>query len=212
MSDEKQPSITPLPGGPLLVKDLPKLVTIDGAESAPDAVFALCRCGGSANKPFCDGAHKSNGFSDIRETDKPLDKERVYEGNGVNIRDNRTICCHNATCTSTLPAAFEVGRSPWIDAKGATKEEIAALVRKCPSGALSYEADGQVVRDFTDRDPRIRIERDGPILVEGSVTIEVEDNLQPPSKEHFALCRCGASKNKPYCDGAHWAIKFRDEG
>lgn len=211
MSDETKPTIAALPGGPLLVKDLPTLVTIDGQETSPDPVFALCRCGGSKNKPFCDGTHKTNGFSDVRETDKPLDKERVHEGDDIGIRDNRTICCHNGTCTETLPAVFEVSRSPWIDAKAATKEDVVALVRKCPSGALSYELDGKTVRDFNERAPKVLIERDGPIRIEGSVRLDVDENLQPPSKEHFTLCRCGASKNKPYCDGSHYYAKFSDD-
>jgi glutamate synthase domain-containing protein 2 len=79
----------------------------------------------------------------------------------------------------------------------------------CPSGALSYSIDG-IKFDSLDRKPGVKLRRDGPYYVVGGVGLIDYNKSKPESKEHYALCRCGGSKNKPFCDGTHWYIKFRD--
>jgi len=99
---------------------------------------------------------------------------------------------------------------PWIDPEGADKNEIVETVKKCPSGALSYSIRDKEYRE-QDRKPRILVSKDGPYFVTGGVGLKDEQMGEGASKEHFALCRCGGSKNKPFCDGTHWYINFKDE-
>ena len=199
-----------LKDGPLIVDNLPKLNNSEGNEVPVDEKIALCRCGKSQNKPFCDGAHKAAGFEGKRETDKPLNNEREYKGKEISVFDNRTICSHAAECVSGLNSVFDINGRPWINPDNATVEEVIEVVKKCPSGALSYSINDNHVRDL-DREPEINIMKNGPYDVVGNIEISVSEDLQPPSKEHYSLCRCGASKNKPYCDGSHSTINFNDE-
>ncbi len=196
--------------GPLIVTGLKNFQNSSGENLAAKDKIALCRCGESANKPYCDGSHNAAGFSGNREINKPLAKERVYEGKEISVHDNRVICCHAAECVKQLPSVFRLEERPWIDPDQAGVEEIISVINKCPSGALSYSIDETHHRD-QNRDSAIQIAENGPYDVRGNVILKVEAELQPPSKEHYSLCRCGASKNKPFCDGAHRDIDFSDK-
>ena len=193
------------------MSDLPSLKNSEGEEFPGKSKFALCRCGGSASKPFCDGTHASNGFSGARLTDGSANKQDTYPGEKITIHDNRSVCAHAGFCTDNLKPVFKLGTEPWIDPEGAGAEAIIAAARECPSGALSYTVDG-VEHTGQDREPAITVSKDGPYHVAGGP--ELKDpvtNQQPQSQEHYTLCRCGSSKNKPFCDGTHWYIKFRDD-
>ncbi len=211
MSDEDQGiRIEILDDGPLIVKSITSLTNSKGEEVETEKVTVLCRCGHSSNKPYCDGTHKKVGFSGKREIDKPINKEREYAGEDIVVYDNRIICSHAGECVRNLPNVFRLGERPWIAPDNASVEEVISVVRKCPSGALSYSVQGTHERDF-GHSPGITIAKDGPYNVAGHIEINIEKDLQPPSKEHYALCRCGASKNKPYCDGSHGDAGFVDE-
>ena len=80
----------------------------------------------------------------------------------------------------------------------------------CPSGALSYTKDGVLYKD-QDREPAITIEKNGPYCIVGGIDLNDPKGSKPESKEHYALCRCGASKNKPFCTGEHRDIHFEDD-
>lgn len=206
-----KPVIEASPNGPYLVSDLPSLKNSKGEEFPGKPKFALCRCGGSANKPFCDGTHASNGFSSARLADGPANKQDHYPGEKITINDNRGVCAHAGFCTDNLKPVFKLGVEPWIDPEGADTETIIKTVRQCPSGALSYTVDGAEHAD-QDRKPAITVSKDGPYHVAGD--LELKDpvtNQHPQSREHYTLCRCGGSKNKPFCDGTHWHIKFQDD-
>ena len=172
------------------------------------AVF-LCRCGGSKNKPFCDGTHRSNGFSDRKLADGALDRRESYAGKRITIHDNRGICSHAGFCTDSLKSVFRMGQEPWIDPDGAAVEAIAEAVRKCPSGALRYSIDGVEHRD-QEREAAVTVTDHGPYAVTGGIELVEVAFGAGASREHYALCRCGASKNKPFCDGSHWQVEFRD--
>lgn len=199
--------IIPLPNGPLMVANLTVLKDATNTNLNPSDEIYLCRCGLSKNKPYCDGSHKEVGFTGEREIDKPIDRERDYEGEKITIHDNRVICSHAEACVHRLSKVFNAEARPWIDPDKATVEEVDNLVKLCPSGALSYTVEGKKVKDY-DRDPEVKIMRNGPYNVTGYIELDVDDELKPPSKEHYSLCRCGASKNKPYCDGEHHNIGF----
>lgn len=196
--------------GPFIVNGLKKFKNSKGEQIEAGEKMALCRCGGSSNKPFCDGTHSKIGFSGEREKSGGIHKERAYEGKEITINDNRTICSHSMQCVNNLNSVFDINKQPWIDPDKARAKEIMEVIKKCPSGALSYTIGGKTVRNF-DREQEITISKDGPYNIRGGVVLNVGDELQPPAKEHYALCRCGASKNKPYCDGSHSEIDFKDE-
>jgi CDGSH-type Zn-finger protein len=103
-----------------------------------------------------------------------------------------------------------MGEEPWIDSDGATAEAIVATIRQCPSGALSYTLGSGEHRD-REGPPAIRVAKDGPYQVSGGVVLETESWGEGVSREHYTLCRCGHSKNKPFCDGSHWSAKFTDD-
>jgi CDGSH-type Zn-finger protein len=203
-------AIRPELNGPYLVTTVDNLVNSRGEQLAARPRMALCRCGGSANKPFCDGTHARIGFTSARSPDRVADHRDTYVREELTVFDNRGICQHAGFCTDALPAAFRTGAEPFIDLNAADKEAIIEAVRRCPSGALSYAIDGIGHRD-QDRDPTITVSKDGPYRVTGGIQIPDVPRAEGASDEHYALCRCGGSRNKPFCDGTHWYIKFRDD-
>ena len=214
MSEEK-PKIACLPNGPYYLlndmnpKVVPNLQDAEGNACATVSGIALCRCGGSANKPFCDGTHGRNGFSDENQADGSLDKRMNYAGRKVTIHDNRSICAHAGFCTDRLSTVFRLKQEPWIDPDGATAEEIIAVVQQCPSGALSYSIDDKEHRD-QERPPMVTVTNNGPYAITGGVELLGHEVGEGGSNEHYTLCRCGASRNKPFCDGSHWSTGFTD--
>ena len=194
MSSEK-PTIQCSKNGPYLVKGLEKFTNSYDEQIPTRATIALCRCGASKNKPFCDGSHDRIGFSDEKREGRVPDQRDTYEGKEITIHDNRGICSHAGFCTSGCPAVWRMQTEPWIDADGADVESIANTIKKCPSGALSYSIDGVEHRD-QDRDPEIHISKDGPYYIRGGVDLQDTQWGEGASKEHFTLCRCGGSKNK----------------
>ncbi len=206
MSKNETSTIELRPDGPLLVSKMSRLINEAGEEVETKEVYALCRCGGSENKPFCDGTHKRNGYSSHRETGKLLDRYRAYEGEKVRVEDDRTICAHAKHCVTDLPEVFNVEGRPWITPDGASVEAITELTHKCPSGALLAFVEGERA-DKAATEERITIAKDGPYEVEGPIELQIDKELRPPVSDRYTLCRCGASKNKPYCDGSHLELE-----
>jgi len=208
-SEKKKPAIYPKPDGPYVVENLESFSSRKGPiESKP--TMALCRCGGSENKPFCDGTHKNIGFSSSKLDGRAPDAREDYIIEGVTLHDNRSICAHAGYCTDGLPAVFRSRKEPWIDPSAASPEEIIAVVKKCPSGALSYTAGGVEDRD-RKTDPAIFVAPNGPYVVKGGPELLETKRGDGASTEHFTLCRCGGSRNKPFCDGSHWSNEFTDD-
>lgn len=204
--------------GPYLVTNAEYLQNSRGERIPARPQMALCRCGGSAIKPFCDGTHARIGFSGKKELDRVLDQRNTYVGEQVTVFDNRGICAHSGFCTDNLASVFHVGQEPFVDPNGARMEAIIAAVRNCPSGALSYALGGVECRDEVDqvREPTITVSKDGPYRIIGGIPLEDEQGNDEPraqgsSREHYSLCRCGRSKNKPFCSGMHWYVNFHDE-
>ncbi len=210
-----KPSIACLPNGPYYLifgstpYTIPYLHTADGGTCTKVDAAALCRCGGSKTKPLCDGTHSKIGFSDRRTADASKDHRQSYVGKAITIHDNRGICSHSAHCTDNLAAVFRESGDPWIDPDGAAAAAIIATIEKCPSGALSYSIDGVEKRD-RDAPPSVTAARNGPYEVTGGIELIGVAFGDGASKEHYTLCRCGASNNKPFCDGSHWDINFTD--
>jgi glutamate synthase domain-containing protein 2/CDGSH-type Zn-finger protein/rubredoxin len=206
----EKPRIEATLNGPYAVRNLKNFNTSRGEslETAPE--MRLCRCGHSSHKPFCDGTHKKVGFSSEKLEGRVPDRLDNYEGKAITIHDNRGVCSHAGYCIDNLPSVFIMGKEPWIDPDGASAEEIARVIKMCPSGALSYTKDGVLYKDQA-REPTITLSKNGPHRVTGGPELKDVNNSTPESQEHYTLCRCGGSKNKPFCDGTHWYINFRDD-
>jgi len=207
--NKSRPNITPTPDGPYLVKDLENFANQNGPIETMNTL-ALCRCGGSANKPFCDGTHAKIGFSSAKLDGRIEDKLENYESEQITIHDNRGICAHAGRCTDGLPSVFRLKQEPWIDVNAVGSEEIIAVIGNCPSGALSYSVEGVEHRN-REGGPAIFVAPNGPYVVSGGPDLPETPRGEGASTEHFTLCRCGGSKNKPFCDGTHWHIKFKDD-
>ena len=152
------------PNGPYLVHNSPPLKNSKNGDLGTREVTALCRCGKSDNKPYCDGAHAKVGFSSEREADGSNDKWDVYAGRTITLHDNRGVCAHSAICTGGLSSVFKYGEELWIDADGADVAAIEKQVAACPSGALKYTAGGTGHGDFGNA-PLIYVAKNGPYAV-----------------------------------------------
>lgn len=203
------PSIECKPNGPYLVKGLSDLRASSGGKLPTQPVVALCRCGGSANKPFCDGTHQRNGFSGARVTPSPAVRTD-YRAPGITLHDDRALCAHAGRCTDGLASVFKYGSEPWIDPAGAGVAAIVETIRQCPSGALSYTLDAPEPPQ-QPAPASVVVTRNGPYAVAGGIALTDPVTMQTSPGARYTLCRCGGSKNKPFCDGTHWNNGFTDE-
>jgi CDGSH-type Zn-finger protein/truncated hemoglobin YjbI len=216
---ELPPAIMTARNGPYLVTNVAAVRDHLGRPVQVAPQLALCRCGASAAKPFCDGTHATSGFTDGKDPNRVPDRRDAYPGQQVTIFDNRGICQHSGFCSDRAPAAFRVGQEPFVAPSGGRMDELVRAVRDCPSGALSLAFDGSEARDLADwhgtRECAVEVTQDGPYRVTGGVPLTSETGADVPraagsSREHYALCRCGHSQNKPFCSGMHWYVEFRD--
>ena len=210
LEDRAALGIAPEANGPYLVTGIGTLLNSRGDALASRPAMALCRCGGSANKPFCDGTHARIEFSSAKSPERVPDRLDRYPGDGVTVEDNRGICQHSGFCTDELRAVFHVHNEPFVDPNGAAAERIVAQVRRCPSGALHAVRGGERFGDGGG-EQRITVSKDGPYRVAGAVPLAEAQLASGQTPDHYALCRCGGSKNKPFCDGTHWYNGFTDE-
>ncbi|MPZ49432.1 MAG: hypothetical protein GEU75_09075 [Dehalococcoidia bacterium] len=137
------------------------------------------------------------------------DVSRTYRGEGIVVLWEPKLCIHITNCIRHLPQVFNAGVRPWIDASAASAEEIAAAVESCPTGALSYErtdgAPGEQAGETTTVEPRTN----GPLFLRGRIEVRDPSGRVLRTATRVALCRCGYSGNKPYCDLSHRAIDFK---
>ena len=212
-------SIQTARNGPYLVTNVPTVRSHLGIATKAAPQLALCRCGASAVKPACDGTCHANGFSDAKNPARVPDRRDTYPGQQVTVFDNRGICQHSGFCTDRLPTVFRSDNDPFVAPSGGRMDEIVRAARDCPSGALSYALGPTEARADVDghgqRPPAIEITADGPYRVTGAIPLEGADgkrvrHAHGASAEHYALCRCGHSQNKPFCSGMHWYVGFTD--
>jgi CDGSH-type Zn-finger protein len=221
MADEQ--AITSKPGGPLLVNGSVPLVrktavhsehgeplawkTSDGITDR--GTYALCRCGESANKPFCDGAHSNAGFEGVDTADASTydDRANTLGGTGITVRDDRSICVHAGFCGNRLTNIWK----QVADTDDSTvRLAIINEVDKCPSGAITYRFDGDDDDTEPDYPTQVGVIDDGPLWVSGGIPVTTSDGTELEARTRVTLCRCGASASKPLCDGSHKEAGFTD--
>jgi len=153
---------------------------------------------------------------ELAEIRKGKSSVKEYSNGEISVFWKPGFCIHSANCLIGLPGVFDNSKRPWIDIKGASSKEIIKTVNTCPSRALTYLKNPRVKslpKKKADKKAakfaRIQILKDGPILVTGNYIIrDARKKKIKVATETAALCRCGASKTKPFCDGNHLAEKF----
>ena len=137
---------------------------------------------------------------------------RSYVGNEVTITYEAARCIHAGECTRGAPEVFDRDARPWIQPDGASVEHIVNVVERCPTGALTVRAnDGRSLEPPPDRN-MASVQPKGPIYLRARVRIPSGEHATLVEYTRIALCRCGASANKPFCDGSHERIGFSDAG
>lgn len=131
---------------------------------------------------------------------------RTYSNEEMTVFWKPDTCIHAKKCWKGLIQVFDPRNRPWINMKGATTQRIKKQIDECPSGALSYTMkDEEVVQPQTTE---VKCMENGPLLVHGDVEVTKTDGTTETRSKTTALCRCGASTNKPFCDGKHTEINF----
>jgi len=141
------------------------------------------------------------GMSDKKEIIKK------YSNGELTILWKPKKCIHAAVCVKKLPKVYKPKEKPWIQIENGTTEALKKQVEGCPSGALSYVVDGQSP-EKAHVETKVEVLENGPLLLYGTLHITKADGTKEKKNKTTAFCRCGASQNKPYCDGAHVQIAF----
>ncbi|MDD2835574.1 MAG: (4Fe-4S)-binding protein [Methanothrix sp.] len=136
---------------------------------------------------------------------------KEYSNNEIKVIWNPEKCIHARECVKGLPQVFSRDRTPWINVQGASSEEIMSVVDRCPSGALTYKKVSSATEE-SDNMPsaNIIVKKNGPLLVEGGCSLKNNEGTLLAEQGPYALCRCGGSGKKPFCDGTHIKIGFDD--
>lgn len=179
-----------------------------------EETYALCRCGQSSTKPFCDGTHVRAGFdgTETADTRPSAERRRTVGGVGFVVRRDGPLCMHAAFCVARaerIPAML--ARTTDSDVRA----RVMALIDRCPSGSYTFsltedgpdiEADLPVAIAVTEEENGIA----GALWVTGEIPITRSDGQPFETRNRVTLCRCGQSQNKPLCDGTHRTIGFRE--
>jgi CDGSH-type Zn-finger protein len=215
--------------GPYLVSDnLPLAkVTISANEDGesvryewgkpfkPQRQYALCRCGHSGSKPYCDGTHAKIGFEGTETASRKPYREqaKLIEGPVLSLTDAESLCAFARFCDPN----GQVWRLVEETDHAKAKQDFVRQTCDCPSGRL-VAWDNETGKPIEPKlEPSLGLIEDpveqcsGPIWVRGGIQVIAADGFRYEIRNRVTLCRCGASKNKPFCDGTHAAIKFRDE-
>lgn len=137
-----------------------------------------------------------------------------YSNGEVTIVWQPHICIHSTRCwkgTSGLKDVFNPAKRPWIEPAGASTGRIIEQIKKCPSGALNYYMNNNENQsEQVNAQTVIEAAPNGPLLVHGDIILKDKGGNEIRKSKMTAFCRCGASANKPYCDGSHRKIEFKD--
>lgn len=136
-----------------------------------------------------------------------------YEGKSGNVAWNGDLCIHVGECGRAEGELFVGGRKPWCQPDTTSDEdELVQILQRCPTGALSYEKEGAVVDEVAPAENKIVVANNGPLYASGNLALAAATDSTPGVRYRAALCRCGQSKNKPFCDNTHETANFVDRG
>lgn len=141
-----------------------------------------------------------------------MSRRRKYEGETIEVSFDPQRCIHAEACVHGLSSVFSAERKPWIDPNGASANEIAEVIHRCPTGALAYRRLDGGAEEAPDRTASVEVVDDGPLHCRGDLRLQVIGQDEPLEETRVALCRCGQSQNKPYCDNAHLEAGFAASG
>ncbi|MDR0372738.1 MAG: CDGSH iron-sulfur domain-containing protein [Nitrososphaerota archaeon] len=188
-------------------------VVAEKLASASD--YALCRCGGTANKPFCDGTHFKRHFDGTERSDKPLFEKmaKTLEGPALVLKDAELFCASARFCHRGGDIWTQITQS----GEAKIKENCIKNESNCPSGRLVVvdKETGEAVEPKLDRaiglieDPAIG--RAGPLWVRGGIPVYSVKGELYEVRNRVTLCRCGKSMNKPFCDSSHYPEEGEEE-
>jgi CDGSH-type Zn-finger protein/uncharacterized Fe-S cluster protein YjdI len=137
---------------------------------------------------------------------------RDYQGKAATVRYDATRCIHAEECVRGAPSVFDPQARPWIQPDHAAVDHLAEVVARCPTGALTlHRPDGALLEPAPARNSASIAAR-GPIYLRGRISVPGGEHATLVEYTRIALCRCGASRNKPFCDGSHERIGFADDG
>jgi len=139
-----------------------------------------------------------------------MTSRKSYDAQGIQITYDVDRCLHAAECVRGLPAVFDPRRRPWIRPAAGSPDAVARVVRRCPTGALTFTRRDGGDQEAPPEDNVLTVEAGGPIFGSGDLTLLDAERRAFASETRVALCRCGGSRNKPYCDGTHASIGFDD--
>ncbi|MEQ8705691.1 MAG: (4Fe-4S)-binding protein [Phaeodactylibacter sp.] len=144
--------------------------------------------------------------------EKSIVKE--YSNGEVTIVWKPNRCMHSRLCFNGLPEVFDPKARPWVNATGAPSERMVEQVKKCPSGALAFYYNNEeqqaddVLPKTAEGAPEAEVIPNGPLMVTGTLKLKDQNGNHTVQEKRTAFCRCGASSNKPFCDGSHKKIGF----
>lgn len=133
---------------------------------------------------------------------------KEYSNEDITVVWKPRSCIHSKKCWKELLQVFDPRKKPWVNMEGATTAEIKTQIEACPSGALSYRSNKADDQEAVHLETKIEALENGPLLVYGTLNITNSDGSTDKRNKTTAFCRCGASQNKPYCDGAHVQAGF----
>ena len=135
---------------------------------------------------------------------------KEYSNEDLTIFWKPKKCIHAAECVKRLPKVYRPKEKPWMVIENATTQELKAQIEACPSGALSYKMNNEEDQEKMHTETVVEVLENGPLLVYGTLHITNSNGEKEKKNKTTAFCRCGASQNKPYCDGEHRKINFKD--
>jgi uncharacterized Fe-S cluster protein YjdI len=139
-----------------------------------------------------------------------MENKKEYSNDDITVIWKSEICIHSGNCVRGLGKVFNSTARPWIKIYSASTEEIIKTVNNCPSGALTYKKKNDMAEkvEAAQIKTKFKVIGGGPLMVEGPCAIVDKDGNEIIKEGKVFLCRCGGSKNKPYCDGTHKTVEF----